>query len=50
MAKKAPSFNFGFNRKPRAKKKKTSGGKKRSAGSKSNAWRKYAGSSAPIPD
>jgi hypothetical protein len=50
MAKDPFSFNFGFNRKPRAKKKKTKSAKKRaSAGTKSNAWRKYV-SNAPIPD
>lgn len=48
MAKRAATFNFGANAKPkRTKKKKTSSGKKR--GSKSNAWRAYV-SNAPIPD
>ena len=51
MAKsKGISFNFGANRKPRTKKKKSGSGKKRSGGSKSNAWRSYIGSDAPLPD
>ncbi len=53
MPKKAASFNFGFNAKTR-KSSKGKGGKKKSgkgrSGSKSNAWRAYVGSNAPIPD
>jgi hypothetical protein len=47
---RAPSFNFGLNRKPRksGSKRKKSTGKGR--GSKGNAWRKYVVSNAPIPD
>jgi hypothetical protein len=47
---RTPSFNFGFNKKPKAKKPKAKkSGKGR--GNKSNAWRAYtSGSSAPIPD
>jgi len=51
MAKSA-SFNFGANRKPR-KTSKSSKGKKSgnaSTSKKSNAWRAYVGSNAPIPD
>jgi len=49
MAKRAPSFNFGFNKRPRKKKpKKTTTGKKRGSGG--NAWRAYTVSNRPIPD
>jgi hypothetical protein len=47
----ATSFNFGANlkaKKPRKKKPKRSGGSK--AGNRSNAWRKYVASNAPLPD
>jgi len=49
---KAPSFNFGANRKPRKSKGKGGKRKKGGKGNKSNAWRAYAGgiSNAPIPD
>ena len=54
MAKKKDpfSFNFGANKKPKARKPKTGGGgKRRGTGSKGNAWRSYVGvSNAPIPD
>ena len=47
---RAPSFNFGLNRKPR----KTSGKRKKSTGkgrgSKGNAWRQYIISNSSIPD
>ena len=47
---RTPSFNFGKNRKrPKAKKLKPKSSKGK-AGTKSNAWRAYVGSSAPIPD
>lgn len=51
MASKGISFNFGHNRKPRkgaGKKSRTGKGKGR--GNKSQAWRAYVSSSAPIPD
>ncbi len=48
-----PTFNFGFNKKPRGGKKPRKGsGKKPSTSSgksRSNAWRSYI-SNAPIPD
>lgn len=46
---KAASFNFGFNKKPRAKKPKKAKatGKKGGAGNKSNAWRQYTGGGIP---
>lgn len=47
---RTPSFNFGANAKPR--KAKSSKGKKKSTskGTRSNAWRAYTVSNAPIPD
>jgi len=45
---RAPSFNFGANRKPKKAKKGKKGG---GAGKKGNAWRQYVGiSNAPLPD
>ncbi len=50
---KGISFNFGANTKPK-KSSKGKGGKKKSgkgrSSSKSNAWRAYVNSNAPIPD
>lgn len=52
---KSPSFNFGFNKTPRAKKPRKSGtakkgGKGKTGGGRGNAWRAYVGiSNAPIP-
>jgi hypothetical protein len=46
---RAPSFNFGFNKKPRKKKGKRKATKK-ATGKKSNAWRQYIVSNTPIPD
>src|SRR5262249_62029276 len=48
---RTPSFNFGANRKPKkAKAGKGKGRKGKGGGKRSNAWRAYAGSNAPIPD
>ena len=51
MARKV-DFNFGANKpkKPKGGKKAAKPKKPRKAGTKSNAWRAYVGSSAPIPD
>jgi hypothetical protein len=47
---RTPSFNFGANRKPRrGKSGKKSGKASKSKAGKSNAWRAYVGSNAPIP-
>jgi hypothetical protein len=49
---KGISFNFGANarKKKTGTKKKTKKASKRKSGNKSNAWRQYVGSNAPIPD
>lgn len=51
---KGIGFNFGANRKPKKTSAGKSKGKKASknkkGGSKSNAWRQYVSSNAPIPD
>jgi hypothetical protein len=51
MAKSRISFHFGANRKPRKSTgKKSRKGKDGGRGNKSQAWRAYVGSNAPIPD
>jgi hypothetical protein len=52
MAKKKDplSFNFGANKKKTSKPKKSGNSKRKGTGNRSNAWRQYVGSSAPIPD
>ena len=58
MAKRAPSFNFGANVKPRKPRggKKGAGKARKGGGRKGSAWRAYVGggsgrvSNAPLPD
>jgi hypothetical protein len=50
MAKSRISFNFGANRKPRKSTGKKTRKGKGGGGNKSQAWRAYVGSNAPIPD
>ena len=48
---RAPSFRFGANRhKTKAGGKKSAKGRKGGGGNKSNKWRSYVSSNAPIPD